>query len=78
LKLRHVLRSMVVANDETASDGLAEAAEVLPHALPDRLLAANAKRCNRTGEAWFDLIEGGTLGRVPGACLVGSCSLRRR
>src|SRR5207248_7406085 len=40
--VRHVLRSMVMPHGQTAGDRLAEPAEALPHALPDRLQGLEA------------------------------------
>src|SRR5438477_13168550 len=45
--VRHVLRSMVMPHGQTAGDRLAEPAEALPHALPDRLQGLEA------GCAWI-------------------------
>src|SRR3954449_13049683 len=38
----HVLRSVIVAHRQTVSDRLGESAEMLPHALPDRLQGLEA------------------------------------
>src|SRR5947207_14392141 len=40
--VRHVLRTMVMPHGQTAGDRLAEPAEALPHAMPDRLQGLEA------------------------------------
>jgi len=61
----HVLRAVIVAHGQTASDRLGEPAEALPHALADRLQGLEAGGLRMRVDA--DTFGGAMIDRVPPA-----------